>query len=85
MVANWNSVVKSDDTVYILGDFCWGKEKDWLEVLPKLHGKKVLIRGNHDLKNPSAALKALFVDIKDYKEIDDNGRRVILSHYPIPF
>ena len=24
MIENWNNKVKSDDWVYILGDFCWG-------------------------------------------------------------
>lgn len=82
---NWNSVVKSGDTVYILGDFCWGKEKEWIENLSDLGGQKVLIRGNHDLKTFSPAVKKFFADIKDYKEISDNGKRVIMCHYPIPF
>ena len=85
LILNWNSVVSKDDTVYILGDFCWGKEKDWLRLLPLLKGKKVLISGNHDiLKNRmTGQLKAEFEDIKDYKEIYDEGRKVIMCHYPI--
>ena len=46
---------------------------------------KVLIKGTHDLKNFSSSLKRKFMDIKDYKEISDNGRRVIMCHYPMPF
>ena len=83
LISNWNSAVTNQDTVYILGDFCWGKEPDWIKILDKLNGNKVLIRGNHDLKNMSANLKSKFADIKDYKEIDDNGRIVIMCHYPI--
>lgn len=83
LITNWNSTVTNQDTVYILGDFCWGKEPDWIRILDKLNGNKVLIRGNHDLKNMSANLKSKFADIKDYKEIDDNGRTVIMCHYPI--
>ena len=26
LINNWNSIVSNEDTVYILGDFCWLKE-----------------------------------------------------------
>lgn len=43
-----------------------------------------MIRGNHDhfLDNPSFD-KSRFVWIKDYAEIHDNKRKVVLCHYPI--
>lgn len=85
MIENWNNKVKSDDWVYILGDFCWGKENEWIEYLKQLNGVKTLIKGNHDLKQYGSNLKRYFQDIKDYKEIRDDGRGVILCHYPIPF
>ena len=85
MIDNWNNAVCKDDTVYILGDFCWNGENRWIEILNQLNGKKVLIRGNHDLKTMSQQLRNKFQDIKDYKEVRDNGKRVLLSHYPMPF
>lgn len=85
LIDNWNSVVGKDDTVYILGDFCWLKEDRWIEILNQLNGNKVLIRGNHDLKYMSQRLRNMFQDVKDYKEVKDNGKRVLLSHYPMPF
>lgn len=85
LINNWNSRVMSCDTVYILGDFHWGKEQDWLFILRQLNGQKVLIRGNHDIKEMSASLRKCFQDVKDYKEITDNQRHVIMSHYPILF
>lgn len=48
LINNWNSVVKEDDTVFVLGDmgFC-GYDK--LEpLMSQLNGKKYLIQGNHD-------------------------------------
>ena len=84
LITLWNEEVRKCDTVYILGDFCWGKTERWIELLNILKGQKILIRGNHDLKQYSAELKSKFSDIKEYKEINDNGRHVILSHYPIP-
>lgn len=85
LVENWNSVVTKKDVVYILGDFCWGLEEDWLRIITKLNGSKVLVRGNHDLKQMTPALRGKFSDIKDYKEISDSGYHVVLSHFPILF
>lgn len=85
LINNWNSVVTNEDTVMILGDFCWGLEDEWIKILDQLNGKKQLIRGNHDIKNMSKLLRSKFQDVKDYKEIKDNGKRVLLSHYPMPF
>lgn len=85
IVNNWNTTVKTTDTVFILGDFCWAKESEWPFYLAPLAGQKVLIRGNHDPKQFSNTVRKLFQDIKDYKEITDSGKHVILSHYPIPF
>lgn len=85
IIENWNSVVKNEDTVYILGDFCWSTDDEWDRILSLLNGQKVLIRGNHDLKNMTQKVRRHFQDVKDYKEISDNGRRVIMCHYPMPF
>lgn len=82
LIKNWNKKVKDGDTTYILGDFCWGKEPEWIEILDRLKGNKVLIRGNHDLRNMSKALKDKFLYIKDRHEISDFGKKVIMSHYP---
>lgn len=82
MIKRWNAVVKSDDTVYILGDFCWVKN-DWVRILKQLNGRKILIKGNHDNKLGDD-IKKQFEAIYDYLEIVDNNRPVTLSHYPIP-
>lgn len=82
MIKRWTMAVEPSDTVHILGDFCWGKEDEWLRILSMLKGNKVLILGNHDLKNMSSRLRNKFQDIKDKKEITDCGRHVIMSHYP---
>ena len=84
IISNWNNRVTDEDTVYILGDFCWGTESEWPHYLKQLNGKKVLIQGNHDIKNPSKQTKKYFLDIKPIKEVKDEGRRVILCHYPMP-
>lgn len=85
LIENWNARVRSDDTVYILGDFIWAKESEWPSIVGSLAGNKVLIRGNHDPKQFSAATRRMFQEITDLKEIKDSGKHVVMCHYPIPF
>lgn len=85
LIDRWNSVVRNGDTTYIIGDFCWLKPERWIEILKKLRGNKVLIRGNHDFPRFGPNLKKYFTDIKDYKCIRDRGRKVIMSHFPMLF
>ena len=47
MVKRWNSVVKSTDKVYHLGDVVINRR--FLSVLQELNGDKRLILGNHDI------------------------------------
>lgn len=47
LVNKWNSVVKPEDTVYILGDFSLAFRP--VEIYPhRLNGTKYLVPGNHD-------------------------------------
>lgn len=85
LLRNWNNAVTEKDHVYILGDFVWGGAGHWMELTPKLQGKKILLRGNHDLKKMSPELLVMFEKVTDYMEITDGTRHVILSHYPMLF
>lgn len=82
LIKNWNSVVTNEDTVYILGDISWYKTNETIKILDQLNGKKVLIKGNHDRYDQELAKR--FIKIADYLEIKDNGRDIVLCHYPIP-
>ena len=88
LIQNWNNRVTKDDIVYFLGDFGITKNLNdvnkVLQCMKRLKGRKVWIQGNHDarlIKNPEAC--SLFEDISIYKKIVDEGREVILMHYPI--
>lgn len=85
LIENWNARVRSDDTVYILGDFIWAKESEWPSIVGSLAGNKVLIRGNHDPRQFSRTVRNMFQDITNLKEIKDDGKHVVMCHYPIPF
>ncbi len=53
LLANWNRLVTENDTVILPGDFSWAlkleETKQDFEFLKKLNGKKVILKGNHDL------------------------------------
>lgn len=83
LIKNWNNVVTPSDNVYILGDFSWLTPQETLEILKQLKGAKFLVKGNHDKFAKDGACKKQFQGIYDYHMINDNGRTVVLSHYPI--
>lgn len=85
IIANWNKKVGKNDEVYILGDmfFRYDDIKDVVNILKQLNGKKHLIRGNHDKWVNDPRTHQYFESIKQYDEVDDGGRRVILFHYPM--
>lgn len=84
MIDQWNSKVRKNDEVVVLGDFSWGNAKETTEILDELKGKIYLIRGNHDrFLDDKNFDTSRFVWIKDYAELNENKRKVVLSHYPI--
>lgn len=84
MIDQWNSRVRPNDEVVILGDFSWGNAWQTTCLLKDLNGTKFLIRGNHDLYLKDRKFdQSLFGWVKDYAELRDNNRKVVLSHYPM--
>ena len=80
IIDNWNSAVAEGDVTYILGDMFWSNAEA-PEVLRQLKGEKHLILGNHD--RPSSEMKKHFASVEQLKTVNDNGRQVVLCHYPI--
>lgn len=84
MVMRWNDVVSSDDHVYHLGDFSFGKPQETLEIVRRLNGVKHLVLGNHDHVMEKGGIPAEFEWIKSMYDLKV-GRdiRVVMCHYPI--
>jgi len=79
MVARWNAVVGPEDEVWHLGDFARaGSAAEGL--LARLHGVKHLVAGNNDPAATRAA--AGWASVRDYAELEAEGRRLVLCHYP---
>ncbi len=84
LITRWNSVVLPDDLTCILGDFCRGGPERWRELLLSLNGRKILITGNHDEPASVESVRSLLDCSTAYLEMEDEGRHVVLCHYPIP-
>ena len=86
MFDNINEVVGADDTLYILGDFCF-KGKKPLEYRLRIVCQDIhLILGNHDKRTdfyPSDLVTDMngFSSIQEVKEIIYCNQRIYLSHY----
>lgn len=76
MIEKWNSVVRTSDKVYHLGDVAMSKRH--IETVGKCNGHKRLVRGNHDVYPTNEYLK-YFEEIYATRILDN----MIFSHIPI--
>lgn len=76
MVKRWNETVKPTDKVYHLGDVVINRKA--LNILYRLNGDKVLIKGNHDIFRLEDYTPH-FRDIRGYHVMNN----LILSHIPV--
>jgi calcineurin-like phosphoesterase family protein len=78
MVERWNAVVRPQDTVYHLGDVVINKKS--LHLVSRLNGRKILIRGNHDIFKDEEYREVGFEQIHGVRVFVD---KFILSHIPL--
>lgn len=76
IINNWNSKVKPNDEIYILGDFAFKNHEFYLS---QLNGKKHLIKGNHDKFNFNINSKFESIHLLLDKKI--NGISIVMCHY----
>jgi calcineurin-like phosphoesterase family protein len=78
IISNWNFIIKPSDTVYNLGDFCFGNVKYYKS---RLNGDMHFITGSHD-KNTSNS-KNLFASYSPLKEVKIEDKLIVLCHYSL--
>lgn len=77
LIEKWNATVGREDVVFHLGDFSFHGIERSGEILSRLNGNIVLVRGNHDYKT-----EKIFKAVCPYSNVQIAGSRVNLSHYP---
>lgn len=79
LIQRWNSVVKPEDTVYFLGDFCFAVTEQAKAYLSQLHGQIHFIEGNHD--KSAFQIKHMFSSYRKFSEINIENTPITLCHY----
>jgi len=81
LIARWNETVGPDDDVWHLGDAAPNYDRaEVTELLATLNGRKHLIIGNND--RPATTGCKLWASVRHYVELDVDGHRLVLCHYP---
>lgn len=83
LIKHWNKVVGKDDYVFHLGDFVFGGSNTWKDVLSRLNGHIILIKGNHDYQNFRESYYSYFEHVADQMLIFIDDQPLLLNHYPI--
>jgi len=81
MIKKWNKTVSNKDTIYHLGDFAFGNKEQIIEIVGRLNGRKILIKGNHCKKSSKWYIECGFDVALDCGVILDEY--YLLTHRPI--
>jgi calcineurin-like phosphoesterase family protein len=81
LIAAWREIVGPQDTVWHLGDFARDAPPGRASaILAQLPGIKRLIIGNNDPASVTA--DPAWASVAHYEEIERDGVRIVLCHYP---
>ena len=81
LIELWNSVVSEEDLIYVLGDFTLSRRINIIKnLVSSLHGRKILIMGNHDTRKPKDYIECGFEVATRKPMMVEPG--VILMHEP---
>lgn len=83
LITNFNNTISNNDELYIVGDFCHGKDEEILEILYQLNGEKYLIRGNWDGNIKSNIVLSQFTWVKTYHQEEYGDDIIVFNHFPI--
>jgi calcineurin-like phosphoesterase family protein len=79
-----NEVVNPEDLVYFVGDVLYSKAPEYLPWIGKFNGKKILIRGNHDIISDDDFGQYFDEVVEDGGGLTRtlNGIECYITHYP---
>ena len=94
LIDNYNSIIKSDDDVFHLGDFALCQTREVQRIANILNGTKFLVLGNHDItitKNkdlfvgkdkPFKCIRTINNYIHNYAQPNINNKLIVMCHFP---
>ena len=85
IIRNWNSYVRPDDIVFVLGDFFMGQTEAISKILPRLMGQQIIvILGNHDSnKRIEEYKKDSRIVVCNHMILYYNHKFYVMNHYPL--
>ena len=84
LILEWNQIVSHEDEVYILGDVAFCSAAKAVVIMRRLNGSKILIEGNHDIKNlKDPVFRSCFTEVHPYLRMTHNGTLICMFHFPI--
>ena len=81
LIENWNSCVKPEDLVWVLGDWAMCKEEKAKHITNSLNGTKYIVLGNHDRK-PHKMVEMGFTQTRRHYLTEVGGLNILMHHKP---
>lgn len=87
LIKRWNTKVKAEDTIFIVGDFSFKGATNVNRLFKRLNGNKIFIAGNHDKQE---ILLSCYINIlgKEWEVIhnpdDSSHTNIIHGHIHLP-
>lgn len=79
LVTKWDCIVQNDDDLTYMvgdiGDYCI----ETVDVIKSLRGRKILVKGNHDVSWKESILRTMFEEVVEVKQL----KNVWIQHIPI--
>jgi len=82
ILKNWEEMADENTVTYHLGDVIFSNASQVGDMLKRIKGKKILIKGNHDLNKDSWYLNKGFDGVCDAYKLIHEGKHILLTHIP---
>lgn len=84
IIENWNSVVRPEDTVFLLGDVMLNDNEEGINCLKQLNGNIFIAIGNHDTAERIELYKQCcnVLEVEHAFRVKVGKQSIYLTHYP---
>lgn len=79
LISRWNGIIPEDGVIYHLGDFAFLGADKYRKLASSLHGRKILVIGNHDHRTLK---RDVWSEVHSQLILRIGGLDVYLNHFP---